>query len=84
LLARALDYLPAGGQILVHDFALYPDRSGPHNTALFLFGQLTASAQTHAYTVDELAAAMRRAGYVDVTAEPFLPDLTFLVRGRKP
>jgi predicted nicotinamide N-methyase len=84
LLARALDYLPAGGELLVHDFALYPDRSGPHNTALFLFGQLTASAQTHAYTVDELAATMRRAGYVDVTAQPFLPDLTFLVRGRKP
>jgi predicted nicotinamide N-methyase len=84
LLSRALDYLPAGGQLLVHDFALYPDRSGPRNTALFLFGQLTASAQTHAYTVDELAAAMRHAGYLDVTAQPFLPDLTFLVRGRKP
>jgi O-methyltransferase involved in polyketide biosynthesis len=84
LLSRALDHLPAGGQLLVHDFALYSDRSGPHNTALFLFGQLTASAQTHAYTVDELAAAMRRAGYIEVAAQPFLPDLTFLVRGRKP
>jgi 2-hydroxy-4-(methylsulfanyl)butanoate S-methyltransferase len=84
LLARALDYLPAGGQLLVHDFALHPDRSGPRNTALFLFGQLTASAQTHAYTVDDLSAAMRRAGYVDVTAQPFLPDLTFLAQGRKP
>jgi hypothetical protein len=84
LLSRALEYLPAGGQLLVHDFALYPDRSGPRNTALFLFGQLTASAQTHAYTVDELAAAMRRTGYLDVTTRPFLPDLTFLARGRKP
>src|SRR4029079_9021685 len=51
LLSRALEYLPAGGDLLVQDFALYPDRSGPRNTALFLFGQLTASAQTHAYTV---------------------------------
>ncbi len=84
LLARALDYLPAGGQLLVHDFAMYHDRLGPQNTALFLYGQLTASAETHAYTVDELAIAMRRAGYADVTAQPFLPDLTFLVRGRKP
>jgi predicted nicotinamide N-methyase len=84
LLSRVLEYLPTGGQLLVHDFALYPDRSGPRNTALFLFGQLTASAQTHAYTVDELAAAMRRTGYQDVTAQPFLPDLTFLARGRKP
>jgi hypothetical protein len=84
LLARALDDLPAGGQLLVHDFAVYPDRSGPRNTALFLFGQMTASARTHAYTVDELAAAIRRAGYHDVTTQPFLPGLTFLARGRKP
>jgi hypothetical protein len=84
LLSRALEYLPAGGEVLVHDFALYPDRSGPRNTALFLFGQLTGSAQTHAYTVDELTAAMRRSGYLDVAEQSFLPDLTFLVSGRKP
>jgi SAM-dependent methyltransferase len=83
LLSRALDYLPAGGRLLMHDFALYPDQSGPLNTALFLFGQLTASAQTHAYRVDDLAEAMRRTGYLDVTTEPFLPGLTFLAQGRK-
>jgi hypothetical protein len=84
LLARALAYLPSGGRVLVHDFALHSDRHGPHNAALFLFGQLTGSAQTHAYTVDELAAALHNAGYLEVTAQPFLPDLTFLVSGRKP
>jgi hypothetical protein len=84
LLARALAYLPSGGQLLLHDLALHADRRGPHNAALFLFGQLSASAQTHAYTVDELAAVLRSAGYHEVTAQPFLPDLTFLVNGRKP
>ncbi len=84
LLAHTLAYLPSGGRVLLHDFALHSDRHGPHNAALFLFGQLTASAQTHAYTVDELAAALHNAGYLEVTAQPFLPDLTFLVSGRKP
>lgn len=84
LLARAHSYLPSGGRIVIHDFALNADRAGPHNAALFLFGQLTASAQTYGYTVDELAGAMRAAGYEDVAAQPFLPDLTFLVTGRKP
>jgi hypothetical protein len=83
LMARTFAYLPAGGQLLVHDFALYADRSGPHNAALFLFGQLSAVAETTAYTVDDLAAAMRAAGYVDVASRPFLPDITFLVTGRK-
>jgi 2-hydroxy-4-(methylsulfanyl)butanoate S-methyltransferase len=84
LLARTQAYLPSGGRLLIHDFALYADRSGPHNAALFLFGELAVSAQTQAYTVDELGAAMQEAGFVDVAMQPFLPDLTFLVSGRKP
>ena len=84
LLARTQAYLPSGGRLLIHDFALSADRSGPHNAALFLFGQLSVSAQTQAYIVDELGAAMQEAGYVDVVMQPFLPDLTFLLSGRKP
>lgn len=84
LLARTLAYLPPGGHLLIHDFALSADRSGPHNAALFLFGQLSASASTRAYTVSELGAALHNAGYIDVAVQPFLPDLTFLVSGRKP
>jgi len=84
LLARCLAYLPSGGGLLIHDFALYADRSGPHNTALFLFGELTVSAQTQPYTVDELGAAMQEAGFAEVVMQPFLPDLTFLVSGSKP
>ena len=84
LLARARAYLPSGGRLLIHDFALSADRSGPHNAALFLFGQLSASAQTQAYTVEELRIAMHEAGFKDVTIRPFLPNLTFLVSGRNP
>jgi hypothetical protein len=84
VLARTYAYLPPGGQLLIHDFAVSADRSGPHNAALFLFGQLAASAQTRAYTTDELETALQEAGYQQVTVQPFLPDLTFLIRGYKP
>jgi 2-hydroxy-4-(methylsulfanyl)butanoate S-methyltransferase len=84
LLARTQAYLPSGGRLLIHDFALTASRSGPHNAALFLFGQLAASAQTQAYTVDELGGAVQEAGFMQVAIQPFLPDLTFLVSGRKP
>lgn len=84
LLTRCLAYLPGGGGLLIHDFALHADRSGPHNTALFQFGELTVSAQTQPYAVDELCAAMQEAGFAEVVMQPFLPDLTFLVSGRKP
>ena len=69
---------------MIHDFALAADRHGPRNAALFLFGQLTVSAQTTPYTTDELSAAMRAAGFEEVTSQPFLPDLTFLLTARKP
>jgi hypothetical protein len=84
LLARTRAYLASGGRLLIRDFALDADRSGPHNAAMFLFGQLCGSAQTQAYTIDELGAAMQEAGYVEVAMQPFLPDLTLLVSGRKP
>jgi hypothetical protein len=84
LMTRTFTYLPSGGRLLLHDFALHADRSGPHNTALFLYGQLSGVADTTAFTVDELAAALRDAGYVEVEVRPFLPNLTFLVTGHKP
>ncbi len=84
LLKRCLAYLPSGGGLLIHDFALYADRSAPRNTALFLFGELTVSAQVQSYTVEELGTAMQDAGFADVVIQPFLPDLTFLLSGHKP
>ena len=84
LLKRCLAYLPSGGGLLIHDFALYADRSAPRNTALFLFGELTVSTQVQSYTVEELGTAMQDAGFADVVIQPFLPDLTFLLSGRKP
>jgi SAM-dependent methyltransferase len=84
LLKRSLAYLPSGGGLLIHDFALFANRSAPLNTALFLFGELSVSAQTHSYTVEELGSAMQEAGFADVVIQPYLPDLTFLVSGHKP
>jgi 2-hydroxy-4-(methylsulfanyl)butanoate S-methyltransferase len=84
LMARCFAYLPRGGRLVIHDFALAANQVGPRNTALFLFGQLTVSAQTTPYTAVELSAAMRAVGFEDVTSQPFLPDLTFLLTACKP
>ena len=84
LLKRCFGYLPSGGGLLIHDFALFADRSAPRNTALFLFGELTVSAQAQTYTLEELGTAMQEAGFANVVIQPFLPDLTFLLSGRKP
>jgi len=83
LAARTHGYLPPGGLLLLHDFALHGDRSGPRNAALWFFANLAISATTHPHTVPELTGALAAAGYVDVVARPHIPDITVLVTGRR-
>ena len=83
LLARAHAYLPPGGGLVIHDFALHGDRPGPRNAALWYFANLAISASTHPHTVEEITRAMSDAGFVEVTARPHVPDITFAFTGRR-
>jgi hypothetical protein len=83
LIDRSFEYLPSGGCLLVHDFALAADRSGPRNTALWFFANLAISADTRAHTVDEIAGVMRQAGFTQVEARPHIPSITYLISGVK-
>jgi hypothetical protein len=82
LLARAHTYLPGGGGLIIHDFALYGERPGPRNAALWSFANLAISATTYPHTVSEIAGAMAEIGFVDLVARPHIPDITFLFTGR--
>ncbi len=83
LLARAFAYLPSGGRLIVHDFALHGDRPGPRTSALWFFANLAISDATHPHTAPGIAAALARAGFASVTAAPHIPDVTHLFTGRK-
>jgi hypothetical protein len=83
LLARAHAYLPPGGGLVVHDFALHGDRPGPRNAALWYFANLAISATTHPHAIDDITRAMSDAGFVGVTARPHVPDITFVFTGRR-
>lgn len=83
LITRTFEYLPSGGRLLVHDFALDADRSGPRNTALWFFANLAISAETRVHTVDDIEDAMRQAGFSQVEARPHIPSITYLISGVK-
>ena len=83
LLGRAYAHLPPGGRLIIHDFALYGDRAGPRNAALWSFANLAISATTHPYTTAELIDAMTEIGFIDVEARPHVPDITFVFTGRR-
>jgi SAM-dependent methyltransferase len=83
LLARAHGYLPPGGGLIIHDFALHGDRPGPRNAALWYFANLAISASTHPHTVPEIIQAMSEARFVEVAGRPHVPDITFAFTGRR-
>ena len=83
LLARAHAYLPPGGGLIIHDFALHGDEPGPRNAALWYFTNLAISATTHPHTVAGITGAMADAGFLDVSARPHVPGITFAFTGRR-
>jgi hypothetical protein len=59
-LGQATRALEPGGLLIVHDFLLYNDKSGPLPAALF-------NLMIGAYTVNELIAVVRSAGFAEVS-----------------
>lgn len=84
LLAKALAALNPGGRLLIHDFVVRADRSGPVLAALW---QLQHTAFTpKARSLDEgwLARALPKAGFSEVLIAPMIPEMTMLAQGVKP
>jgi len=59
-LGQGMRALEPGGLLIVHDFLLSNDKSGPLPAALF-------NLMIGAYTVNELIAVVRSAGFIDVS-----------------
>lgn len=84
LLAKALAALNPGGRLLIHDFVVRADRSGPVLAALW---QLQHTAFTpRARSLDEgwLARALPAAGFAEVQIAPMIPEMTMLAQAVKP
>lgn len=84
LIARAYRHLAPGGRILIHDFVVSSDRTGPKNAALW---QLQHTAFTpRARSIDDAWLVERLAanGFESVSAQPMIPGMTMLAQGVKP
>ncbi len=84
MIARAYDHLAPNGRLLIHDFVVSADRTGPKLAALW---QLQHTAFTpHARSLDDasLTSALSDAGFADVSIEPMIPGMTMLAQGNKP
>ena len=62
LVGRAAAALNRGGQLVVQDFIMRPDRTRPATGAIFALNMLVATAGGDSYTAAEIASWMRAAG----------------------
>ena len=84
LIKRAYDHLAPGGTLLIHDFIVCADRTGPKLAALW---QLQHTAFTpQARSVDDawLVESMERHGFRDASVETMIPEMTMLAKAVKP
>jgi len=84
MIARAHDHLAPNGRLLIHDFVVSADRTGPKLAALW---QLQHTAFTpHARSLDDawLADTLEAHKFSNVAVEPMIPGMTMLAQGTKP
>ena len=83
LLGKAHKALRPGGRLLVHDFMVDDDETGPPLAALWLLNAVTIDADVATLTPAWMASAARRAGFDDPRLTPVVPGTTRLLSARR-
>ncbi len=84
LVKYAYDCLAPGGRIMVHDFMVEDDRTGPVMAALWQLQHMAFTPEARSVTAGWLKAEMKKVGFVDIQDEQTIPGMTHLVHARKP
>jgi ubiquinone/menaquinone biosynthesis C-methylase UbiE len=83
LLRKAGKALRPGGRLLVHDFMVDDDETGPPLAALWLLNAVTIDSDVAGLTPAWLSAAAARAGFEDTQLTPVVPGTTRLLTARR-
>jgi len=83
LLSRAYKALRPGGRLLIHDFMVDDDHSGPPLAALWLLNAITIDADVAALTPAWLTNAVESAGFDGCDVTPVVPGTTRLLSARR-
>ena len=79
LLARSFRALVEGGRVVIQDFLLRPDKTGPRPGALFSLNMLVNTQGGASYSEDEYTRWLREAGFGDVRRVPMAGPTGVLV-----
>lgn len=84
LISQAFDCLNPGGIVMIHDFVVHADRTGPKNAALWQLQHTAFTPQARSLDDEWLADRLQEAGFGAVAVEPMIPAMTMLAKGMRP
>jgi len=83
VLAKAYAALAPSGRVVIQDFILFPDKTGPKIGVLFAINMLVGTRAGNSYSEQEYTSWLRDAGFKDIRRQP-LPGPTDLLISRRP
>ncbi|PZS18772.1 MAG: methyltransferase [Pseudonocardiales bacterium] len=83
VLAKAYTSLAAGGLLIVHDFMIHDDASGPASAALWFLQYLAFRGDGISFSAGALSGRLRHHGFTPAETEVLIPDTTKTILARK-
>lgn len=84
LIDRAWEALRPGGHLVLHDFMLAADGDGPREAALWFLYYVVQRADSVSFSAGDLERVVASRGFVDVSSDELVPEITGIVLARKP
>jgi predicted O-methyltransferase YrrM len=84
LFDRAWQSLKPGGLLILHDFMLESTRDGPREAALWFLFYIVQRSDSASFTAGDLVELLQLRGFVDISSDELIPEITGLVLARKP
>ena len=84
LIAKAMEVLNPGGLILIHDFVVETERTGPSLAALWQLQHTAFTPEARSLDAGWLTGALDSAGFSETGIRVMIPEMTMLAQGRKP
>ena len=83
LLGRAFNALSPGGLLIVHDFMVQDDGTGPTSAALWLLTSLLLDPDAELLAPGSLSEHIAKAGFADVRHQEVIPTITRMIEATR-
>lgn len=83
LIDYAFECLAVGGRLILHDFMVEDDRTGPAMAALWQLQHMAFTPEARSITPSWLKDLLSKAGFQDVREDEMIPGMTRLIHARK-